>query len=245
VDPSPTPWRALEDPADAAPGAADRPGQDPARILSVSRSTVLIGGVAVALALGAFALAFGSESSGTIAIEGGAALDSQRPSASPGSGGLGPGAGTKVLVVEIVGAVVHPGVFRMPTTARIGDLVAAAGGYGPRVDTQAAGRQLNLAAPLHDGDQIRVPARDDATGPRPAVSGDPAAPGGGSAKGPIDLNLATAAELDALPGIGPATAAKIIAARDEQPFAAVEDLRTRKLVGEKTFEKLKDLVTVP
>jgi competence protein ComEA len=245
VDPSPTPWRVLEDPAESAPATADRPGEGRVRFLSISRSTVLVGGVAAALAIGAFALAFGTGSSGTIAIEGGAALDSQRPAASSGSVALGSGVGTKVLVVEIVGAVDHPGVFRMPATARIGDLVAAAGGYGPRVDTQAAARELNLAAPLHDGDQVRVPSRDDATGPRAVASGAAGSAGGASAKGPIDLNRATAAELDTLPGIGPATAAKILTARDQQPFAAVEDLRTRKLVGEKTFEKLKDLVTVP
>jgi competence protein ComEA len=207
---------------------------------------MVTGGLALLLAIGAFVLAFGSGSGGTVAVEGGVALDSSQPGASanadPG-GAIGSG---RIVVVEIVGAVEKPGVFRLPADSRVGDLVAAAGGYGPRVDADRAGRELNLAAALKDGDQIRVPSRDDAARPttHPIDGGGGQGAAGAPATGPIDLNRATEAELDTLPGIGPVTAAKIVASRDEQPFAAVEDLRTRKLVGEKTFASLKDLVTV-
>ncbi len=242
MDPSTTPWRVLEDPPDQAADPNDKSGAGPTKVGSsrMPRTALLTGGLAVLFVIGAFALAFGTGSSGTVAVEGGVPFASASSSADP----RGAPARGRIVVVEIVGAVARPGVFRLPSGSRVGDLVAAAGGYGPRVDAARAARDLNLAAPLHDGDQVRVPSRDDAAAStlRPAGSGT--APGGHQA-GPIDLNRATAAELDTLPGIGPVTAAKIIASRDEQPFGAVEDLRTRKLLGEKTFAQLKELVTVP
>ena len=99
--------------------------------------------------------------------------------------------------------------------------------------------ELNLAALLHDGDRVLVPSRDDSVATS-AAGGDGPRP----SPGLVDLNRATEAELDALPGIGPVTAAKIVAARQTAPFTSVDDLRTRGLVGQKTFDQLRPLVTV-
>ena len=91
---------------------------------------------------------------------------------------------------------------------------------------------------------MRVPSRDDppAAGPTATEAPSGGSTGAASGNGSIDLNHATQAELESLPGIGPVTAGKIIAAREEAPFATVDELRSRGILGEKTFEKLRDLV---
>jgi competence protein ComEA len=244
MDPSATPWRVLENPADTRPVRERPPGETSGRAW-LPRSAIVTAGIAVALAVAAFVLAFGWGSGGTIAVEGAVPFDSTPPELGPSAAPGGLSGTDRVVVVEIVGAVERPGVFRLPDGSRVGDLLAAAGGYGPRVDVDRAGRELNLAAALKDGDHIRVPSRDDAAAPSPRAAGAGGTGGAGpAAAAPIDLNRATEVELDTLPGIGPVTAAKIVASRDERPFVSVDDLRTRKLVGEKTFASLKDLVTV-
>ena len=242
MDPSSTPWRALED----APARTSAAEQAAAGQTGLPRSAVLAGAGAVLLAVIAFLLALSSGTGGSVLVDATSPANETSPADGlgvPSDGLVGAGGGAPGLVVEVVGAVDKPGVYRLPPGARVGDLIDTAGGYGPRVDTDRASRELNLAAPLHDGDHVRVPSRDDPAGSeRPSAAGAAGSGGGGSAL--VDLNHATAGELDALPGIGPVTAAKILAARDEQPFGSVDDLRTRKLVGEKTFVNLKDLVTV-
>jgi competence protein ComEA len=227
VDPSAAPWRALESTTPATPAEAPTTEQ---RSLPLTAVAAAVG--AVGLAVVAFVLAFGSGGR-ELRIAGGAELGSLSSDA-PSSGSV-----TGTLVVEVVGAVLRPGVYRMAPGARVGDLVEQAGGYSARVDVDGAAQTLNLAAPLQDGVQVRVPSRDDA-GATPAAS----VPGAGSPGDLVDLNVATSAELEELPGIGPATAAKIIAAREEQPFGSVDELRERSILGEKTFEKLRTLVTV-
>jgi competence protein ComEA len=195
-------------------------------------------GLAGVLLLAAFLLATQS-GRGEIEVRPASAGGSGPPVGSPGPGSAGS------IVVEVAGAVVRPGLHTLPAGTRVGEAIAAAGGYSPRVDTRAAERDLNLAAPLRDGDRVRVPSRDDP---------DPTAPngttGGGAGGGEdasarlLNVNRATAAELEALPGIGPATAAKIISARAERPFARVDELLERKLVSSKVMEAIRGLVTV-
>jgi competence protein ComEA len=234
MDQSAPAWRVMDAEADHVEGRPDatRPqGRSPLPVVAIAAAVLLGTAGFVVAAAGA-----------RPAVD----VDGGQPFATESSGGphaSTPQAGadrTQVLV-DVQGAVVHPGVVRLVAGSRVGDAIAAAGGYGARVAADRVGQVLNLAAVVRDGDQIIVPSRDDpvAGGGGPAAT---AATGGPSS--PVDLNRATAAELDALPGIGPVTAAKILAARDEQPFGSVEELRSRKLLGPATFDKIKDLVTV-
>jgi competence protein ComEA len=242
---APAPWRVLETPPAGDErrgnsGAPPRRSADDGDGQSMLPRMLVIVGLAAACSVGAFVLAVGG-GDGAVRVDGGTRIDdvaSVAPGGSAGAEVVGQGS---ELVVEIVGAVRRPGVYRMPAGSRVGDLVEAAGGYGPRVDTAGAERSLNLAARVQDGDQVRVPSRDDRA---LASLASGAEASHASAGGAIDLNTATQAELEALPGVGPATAQKIIAAREEAPFGAVEELRSRGILGEKTFEKLRELVTV-
>lgn len=137
------------------------------------------------------------------------------------------------MVVDVAGAVVRPGLHRLAPGARVGDAVAAAGGFAARVDLAEVGRSLNLAQPLNDGIKVLVPelGYDQLM---PATVDD----------GRIDLNRADQAALERLPGIGPVTATKIIDARASRRFGSVRELRDRGLVGDSVFEQITGLVRV-
>ena len=149
------------------------------------------------------------------------------------------------IVVYVVGAVRRAGVVRLPTGARVIDAIDAAGGAAPAADLT----RLNLATALADGSRVAVPSVGaPAPGVDPsAVSGAPSvgSDSGPSASAPVNLNTATAAQLDALPGIGPATAATIIKDREAHgPFRSVNDLGRVRGIGDSKLGQLRELVTV-
>jgi competence protein ComEA len=164
-----------------------------------------------------------------------APTDGAASGAGSGSGGVAsPSPG--VLYVQVVGQVVHPGLYEVRDGDRVMDAVAAAGGFTPTAD-QAG---INLARRVADGEQLVVPAVGQAP-PAGAVAG--AGPGVPGAK--VDINTADAAALETLPRVGPAMAQRIIAWRTKNGrFRSIQDLRSISGIGDKTFDQLKDLVTV-
>ncbi len=150
---------------------------------------------------------------------------------------------TADVLVHVAGSVRRPGVYRLPADARVNDAVEAAGGLLGSAEADA----VNLARVVADGEQILVPAQgaSPAAAGAPAGSAPPAAGSAGAAGSPLDLNSADAAAFDTLPGVGPATAAKIVADREANgPFARVEDLGRVAGIGPKKLEQLSGLVCV-
>jgi competence protein ComEA len=143
-------------------------------------------------------------------------------------------AGASLMYVDVVGAVRRPGLYRLPRGARIADAVARAGGTTHKAELEL----LNVAAPLADGEQVLVPRRGTAT-----AAAAPTAGTGAPATGPVHLSTATAEQLDTLPGVGPVTAQKIIAYRQQHGgFSSADELDAVPGIGPARMEQLKGLV---
>lgn len=144
------------------------------------------------------------------------------------------------LIVHVDGAVAQPGVYTLAVGSRVQDAIQAAGGLLPEANTAS----VNLAAILQDGSRVFVPTLQPTSPPGAPIVSPPArfSPSLGNL---ININTATQAELESLPGIGPALAQRVIAYREANgPFQSIEDIMKVSGIGPKTFEKIKDLITV-
>jgi competence protein ComEA len=139
------------------------------------------------------------------------------------------------LVVHVVGAVRRPGLYRLREGSRVADAVERAGGATAKADQSL----VNLAAPIADGAQIVVPRR----APQAAAAAAPgSATDAGPSAGPVHLNTATLEQLDALPGIGPTTAQKILDFREQHgAFASVDELDAVPGIGPARLEQLREV----
>jgi competence protein ComEA len=131
-----------------------------------------------------------------------------------------------MLTVYVSGAVAAPGVYTLPAGSRVDAAVQAAGGFIPGAEQES----INMAKPLEDGQQIDVPGIVDTSHIN---------------AGRVNINTATATELDALPGIGPTTAQSIVDYRLQNgPFQAIQDIQNVPGIGPATFDGIKDYITI-
>ena len=136
------------------------------------------------------------------------------------------------LLVDIQGAVKNPGLFQMAEGSRVSDLLEKAGGLREDADAEWAGKYLNRAQKLADGGKLYIPVAGEHIDSQNVL---------GSASSLVNINTASTAELEGLPGIGEKTAEKIASSR---PYGSIEELLEKEVIGRSVFEKIRELVTV-
>ena len=205
------------------------------------------------------AQSLGTAKSAAVAASAQASARSPAPASGVGNGGAGPAssggatsggdtAGSGQIVVDVDGAVAHPGLYKLPPDSRVQAALAAAGGLSPQADAH----RINRAAKLHDGQKLYVLSQGESTPPLAASSGQgcegqacTSAEGGLSGsdaegQGLVNINTANAAQLTQLPGVGPAIAQKIIDYRTANgPFTSVDDLTKVPGIGAAKLAQIK------
>lgn len=203
---------------------------------SARRSPVAVGVVLLALAVAALLVVrmIGSGSNVVVIDSDSTGDDSIEAS---GIAGAVDGEEESTIFVHVTGSVATPGLYELPEGARVAEAVQAAGGFAENAATEA----LNLARVLFDGEQVSVPSLESLAPPQPGSSGgSPQA-----TNGLVNINTADVTELDAITGVGPSTAEKIVADREENgPFATIEDLKRVSGIGDKKFEAMRDEICV-
>lgn len=142
----------------------------------------------------------------------------------------------KAISVDVSGAVSRPGVYQLKDGSRIEDAIKAAGGFSEDANQEYISKSLNMAQKLSDGSKVYIPVAGDQGKTTPGESKP--TPG---VNGTVNINNATQAELEALPGIGPVTASKIIS---DRPYQTIDDLLSKKVVSQSVFTKIKDQIVL-
>lgn len=150
--------------------------------------------------------------------------------------GISPGVG-KEIVIDVEGAVERPGIYHLPLNSRQQDGLIAAGGMSKSADRSLVAKTLNMAAKLSDGMKLYIPHVGESAFVVSNAGGQVA----GSMTNLISINMASASELDSLPGVGPVTADKII---NNRPYGSLDELVNKKAVSKSVFEKIKEKISL-
>ena len=145
--------------------------------------------------------------------------------------------GQKFISIDVSGAVNSPGVHQVEESGRIEDAINAAGGFSEKANTEYIDKQLNLAQKLTDGTKIYIPFEGETSAG--TVMGVRSQASGTAINEKVNINTSTQAQLESLSGVGPVTASKIITGR---PYASIEELLGKKIVGKAVYEKIKDFI---
>lgn len=149
------------------------------------------------------------------------------------------------IVVEIAGAVKNPGVYKLPSNARVNDLLTSAGGFSDNYNSDWVDKYINKASLLSDGQKLYIPSIDEQPNILSANTGglyqNASGDNSGNIEGLVNINISTQEKLEELVGIGPVYAQKIV---EHRPYSKIEDLLSKSVIPKSTYEIIKDDISV-